>query len=131
LFVSVFLIADSLPKVEVSQTTTNNIRKHPLVSFSSWFSGFPKQHQTDAAQVPNHHDVYHVPSEAETLIIQRPSTIVAELYVPLARDIQVWLYLLGRGQLGQVHCPLGQLHVPVDEHPQSLMVKAVVCIFWR
>jgi hypothetical protein len=32
-------------------------------------------------------------------------------------------YLLGFGQLGQVHCPAGQLQVPVVEHPQSLMVK--------
>jgi hypothetical protein len=35
------------------------------------------------------------------------------------------------GQLGQVHCPLGQLHVPVDEHPQSLMVEAVCFVFSR
>jgi hypothetical protein len=27
------------------------------------------------------------------------------------------------GQLGQVHCPEGQLQVPVDEQPQSLMMK--------
>ena len=28
------------------------------------------------------------------------------------------------GQLGQVHCPEGQLQVPEVEHPQSLMVKS-------
>jgi hypothetical protein len=35
------------------------------------------------------------------------------------------------GQLGQVHWPLGQVHDPVDEHPQSLMVEAVCLFFWR
>ncbi len=29
------------------------------------------------------------------------------------------------GQLGQVHCPEGQLQVPEDEQPQSLMMKVV------
>jgi hypothetical protein len=33
------------------------------------------------------------------------------------------------GQLGQVHCPLGQLHDPVDEHPQSLMVEGRLFVF--
>lgn len=32
------------------------------------------------------------------------------------------------GQLGQVHWPLGQLQFPVDEHPQSLMVEAVLFV---
>jgi hypothetical protein len=34
-------------------------------------------------------------------------------------------YLFGFGQLGQVHCPEGQLQVPEDEQPQSLMMKVV------
>ena len=33
------------------------------------------------------------------------------------------------GQLGQVHCPEGQLQVPDDEHPQSLMVRGGLTFF--
>ncbi len=33
------------------------------------------------------------------------------------------------GQLGQVHCPFGQLQVPEDEQPQSLMVKVGLSFF--
>jgi hypothetical protein len=39
------------------------------------------------------------------------------------------VYLLGCGQLGQVHCPFGQLQVPEDEQPQSLMVKVGLSFF--
>jgi hypothetical protein len=74
------------------------------------------------------------PSETSPLMIHdlahhgafEPSSTVCTL----ARASQMMVYLLGRGQLGQVHWPFGQLQVPDDEHPQSLMVTGVMFLFF-